>query len=99
MRTPQGQPQSNINAPATQLTSIRLDWTRFGYQKPSRTLPTQVKRVLGTDLEDEVANSLWNQYNRANEFLKKNGIEFNFEYDIKLKTSLFFSLKLIISLD
>ena len=62
-----------IPPPKTPLTSIRLDWTKFGYQKPARTLPTQVRKVLGTDLEDEVANSLWNQYNRANEFLKKNG--------------------------
>ena len=72
-RTPPGQPQSNINAPATQLTSIRLDWTRFGYKKPSRTLPTQVRRVLGTDLEDEVAISLWNQYKRASEYIAQKG--------------------------
>ena len=69
-----GQPMMSVNPnPKTPLTSIRLDWTKFGYQKPARTLPTQVRKVLGTDLEDEVANSLWNQYNRANEFLKKNG--------------------------
>ena len=72
-RTPQGQPQSNINVPSTQLTSIRLDWARFGYQKPSRTLPTQVRRVLGTDLEDEVALSLWNQYKRASEYIGQKG--------------------------
>ena len=57
-RTPQGVPQSNIAAPATQITSPYYDWSKFGYKKPARTLPTQVRKVLGTDLQDEVALSL-----------------------------------------
>ena len=72
-RTPPLQPQSNINPPATQISSPYYNWGIFGYKSPSRTLPTQVRKVLGTDLQDEVALSLWNQYNRANEYIKSTG--------------------------
>ncbi len=72
-RTPSGIPKSGISPPATQLTSPYHNWSVFGYKSPARTLPTQVRKVLGTDLQDEVANSLWNQYNRANEYLKATG--------------------------
>ena len=73
MSTPPGQPKSNIIPPATQLTSPYYDWSKFGYKKPARTLPTQVRKVLGTGLEDDVANSLWNQYNRASQYIAKKG--------------------------
>ena len=71
--TPPGQPKSNITPPATQLTSPYYDWSKFGYKKPARTLPTQVRKVLGTGLEDDVAGSLWNQYNRASQYIAKKG--------------------------
>ena len=69
-----GQPTSGISPyPTTRLSSPYKDWTAFGYQKPARTLPTQVRKVLGTDLQDEVAGSLWNFYARANTYHKKHG--------------------------
>ena len=59
--------------PATQTSSPYYNWGKFGYKSPARTLPTQVRKVLGTDLQDEVALSLWNQYNRADDYLKRTG--------------------------
>ena len=73
-RTPQGVPKSGISPyPTTQLTSPYYDWSVFGYKSPARTLPTQVRKVLGTDLQDEVALSLYNQYKRANEYFTSTG--------------------------
>ena len=68
-----GQPKSNISPPATELSSPYKDWTVFGYQKPARTLPTQLRKVLGTKDQNAVADSLWNFYDRANTYHKKHG--------------------------
>ena len=70
---PPGQPKSNISPPTTELASPYKDWTVFGYQKPARTIPSQLRKVLGTESQNEVADSLWNFYDRANTYHKKHG--------------------------
>ena len=69
-----GRPKSGVSPyPTTELTSPYKDWTVFGYKKPARTLPTQLRNVLGTKDQNEVADSLYNFYARADHYHKKHG--------------------------